>query len=34
LIALKKSPLIKRFEQLVKHGDKEACIKALEKLEE
>lgn len=26
--------LIKRFEQLVKHGDKEACIKALEKLEE
>lgn len=25
--------LIKRFERLIKHGDKEACIKALEELE-
>lgn len=25
--------LIKRFERLVKHGDKEACLKALEELE-
>lgn len=26
--------LIKRFDKLVKYGDKAACIKALEKLEE
>lgn len=25
--------LVKRFDRLVKHGDKTACIKALEKLE-
>lgn len=25
--------LLKRFERLIKHGNKEACIKALEKLE-
>ena len=25
--------LIKRFERLVKHGNREACIKALEELE-